>query len=278
MSESGPQEANTPRATSGNPSPAATDAMVVLPPDAATANPWRVEFDLEWNEADAVSWWEFSTVTSPESQQRSADRRRNAFTTLVLWLICPVGVSLTYDAQLETNVLLWFFFWIFLLGILVFPPYFVSRVRRFPAVKATDVLSRFDWSRQDITHMRMDDHALHVSTSRYNVRYSWGWFENVTIAGSLVVLEGDNLARIYIPTRKFGSTKVEQAEQLDHVRELIATHGGAELRRMREFLAANSAKCPRCKYELKGLTGTNCPECLLPVAIKQDRHTLPAEA
>lgn len=278
MSESGPQDAKTPRATTGSSPPDATDATIASPADTASADAWRVEFDFEWNAADAVSWWEFLTVTCPDAQQRSAVKRRNAFSVLVLWLLCPVGMGLTYDAQLDMNVLLWFFFWVFLFGLLVLPPYFVNRVRRFPAVKATDVFSRFEWSQRETTRFAMDDQSLCVTTSKYNVRYSWGWFENITSAGTLVVLTGDNRVHLYIPARKLGATKVEQAEQVARIRELIAENGGGELRRTREFLAANSAKCPRCRYELKGLTGSNCPECRLPVAIEEARHLQTVEA
>src|SRR5258705_141475 len=46
-----------------------------------------------------------------------------------------------------------------------------------------------------------------------------------------------------------------------------------ELRRLRRFLAAADARCPRCRYNLRGTRGEVCPECGL--ALREEHFAPP---
>ncbi len=144
----------------------------------------------------------------------------------------------------------------------------------------------FRWSPEDVvarqraefvnTSMR-DDRARagavsispHGITAEFpGLRFAaqWSGVDTVTTAETIIRIYFACNARIDIPRAAFESPEAFEAFG-DTARSLQATAGHAPESRLRDYLAQRDTPCPLCKYNLRDLATTECPECSEPLLL-----------
>lgn len=89
---------------------------------------------------------------------------------------------------------------------------------------------------------------------------SWSGIRSITNTGRGFILLIHGRAGYPIPLHAFASRE-EAYRFFDICKEQIATHQGNIDKAVVDFLVSNDVPCPRCKYELRGLEDSKCPEC-----------------
>lgn len=116
------------------------------------------------------------------------------------------------------------------------------------------------WSHGRPTQVTITDEGIRVATDRFQEHLNWCAIARCERRGDSIVISPARLTGYFIPVRAFAD-EAAVSSFLVEVEERQRARGTHPDDQVTAAAAESTARCPKCRYSLRGITRARCPEC-----------------